>query len=117
MKIPGGEFATVDLAKLRDYCLNPFHPEGKHKARVFTAMLGLSLSDLEFLRDQLLIAAEVLEAEVGVKDKYGDRYVIDFLLTNGLRRATVRSAWIIPSGKLIPHLTSCYVLLNRGRND
>ena len=117
MKIPNGEFATVDLAKLRDYCLNPSHPEGKHKARVFAAMLGLSLADLEFLHDELLKAAQVGDARIGEKDKYGDRYVVDLTMTNGARRARVRSAWIIPPGKRIPHLTSCYVLLKRGQND
>lgn len=30
----------VDIAKLRDYCLNPLHDEGKHKARVFASALG-----------------------------------------------------------------------------
>jgi len=34
MKLPGGERANVDVAKLRDYCLNPTHPRGRHKARV-----------------------------------------------------------------------------------
>ena len=37
MKMPGGEAAIVDLAKLTGYCLNPEHPRGKHKARVFAA--------------------------------------------------------------------------------
>lgn len=71
MKIPGGEFAFVDLAKLRDYCLNPSHSEGKHKARVFASVLGLSAVDSDFLRDELLYAARVLEAEIRDTDKYG----------------------------------------------
>jgi hypothetical protein len=33
MHIPHAENATVDIRKLRDYCLNPEHPEGTHKAR------------------------------------------------------------------------------------
>ena len=37
MKMPGSEAAIVDLAKLTGYCLNPEHPRGKHKARVFAA--------------------------------------------------------------------------------
>jgi hypothetical protein len=28
--------ASIDLRKLSDYCLNPLHPIGKHKARVFS---------------------------------------------------------------------------------
>ena len=99
MKIPGGEFAFVDLAKLRDYCLNPSHSEGKHKARVFASVLGLSAVDSDFLRDELLYAARVLEAEIRDTDKYGDRYVLDFPITKGNRTATVRSAWIIRLGQ------------------
>lgn len=40
MKLPNAENAVIDIAKLRDYSLNPNHPEGKHKARVFQAKLG-----------------------------------------------------------------------------
>ncbi|HXP87677.1 MAG TPA: hypothetical protein VN841_23290 [Bryobacteraceae bacterium] len=47
----------VDIAKLRDYCLNPNHEDGKHKARVFASILGLGRSDAEFLRHRLIEAA------------------------------------------------------------
>lgn len=36
MKLPNGEGAIVELAKLRDYCLSQSHPRGRHKARVFS---------------------------------------------------------------------------------
>ncbi len=42
MKLPNGERAVVDIIKLQDYCLNPAHPRGQHKARVFAAALGLT---------------------------------------------------------------------------
>ena len=54
MHIPHAENATVDIRKLRDYCLNPEHPEGKHKARLFVAALGMTEADAEPLRDALL---------------------------------------------------------------
>ncbi|WP_268258841.1 hypothetical protein [Candidatus Contendibacter odensensis] len=31
MRIPHAEQATVDIRKLRDYCMNPLHPQSKHK--------------------------------------------------------------------------------------
>ena len=34
IKLPIGDFAIMGIAKLRDYCLNPAHPRGRHKARV-----------------------------------------------------------------------------------
>lgn len=37
MPMPHAERAVVDIRKLRDYCLNPMHDEGQHKARVFAA--------------------------------------------------------------------------------
>src|SRR5262249_16953343 len=54
MKLPNAENAFIDIAKLRDYCLNPNHPEGKHKARAFLEKLGLGRSDAELLRKIIL---------------------------------------------------------------
>ena len=54
MRIPHAENATVDIRKLRDYCLSPAHPEGQHKARLFVAALGMTEADAEPLRDALL---------------------------------------------------------------
>ena len=110
MKLPGGDNAIVDIAKLRDYCLDPQHPRGGHKARVFAATLGLAQTDAEFLREALLRAAREADALVGESDEYGDRYTVDFELNRGTRRAVVRSAWIVLRGETAPRLTSCFVL-------
>ena len=53
MTIPHADRAMVDIRKLRDYCLNPLHDEGQHKARVFAAALGITIADAEVLRDML----------------------------------------------------------------
>jgi len=45
MKLPNPERAVVDLEKLRNYCLSLSHPRGRHKARVFEAVLGLTSYD------------------------------------------------------------------------
>lgn len=62
MKLPGSTDAIVEIAKLRDYCLNPHHPRGRHKARVFLATLELAREDAEFLRGALIQAARETEA-------------------------------------------------------
>jgi hypothetical protein len=111
MKLPGGERAIVDIAKLRDYCLNPAHPRGRHKARVFASTLGLTQADAEFLREELLRTAREANAAPGDRDEYGKRYTVDFELTQGDRQATIRSAWIIRPSESVPQLTSCFVLL------
>ena len=111
MKLPGGEHAIVDIVKLRDYCLNSLHPRGRHKARVFASILGLTSADVEFLRVELLRAAHDGDAAEGSGDEYGQRYTIDFELVRNDRGAPARSAWIIRRGERFPRLTSCYVLL------
>jgi hypothetical protein len=112
MKLPGGEEAVVDVAKLRDYCLSTDHVRGRHKARVFAAVLGLTSADSEFLRRELLRAAQEEDAVASDIDEYGARYTIDVKLSGGGRCAVVRTTWIVLKDETIPRLTSCYVLLN-----
>jgi hypothetical protein len=64
---------VVDIRKIRDYCLSPDHPRGRHKARVFAVALGLTLEDAEELRNALLGAARNHEAVVTGRDEYGQR--------------------------------------------
>jgi hypothetical protein len=112
MELPGGAAAIVDLSKLRGYCLDPRHPRGRHKARVFLSALGLGQGDADFLRAALLEAAREGDAVAGESDDYGDRYNIDFRLALGDREARIRSAWILLRGESAPRLTSCFVLLD-----
>ena len=112
MKLPEGEHALVDLAKLRDYCLSASHALGRYKARVFASVLGITSADAVYLREELLRAACEEEAAPGVVDEYGARYTIDFEIVRGDRRAVIRSAWIVLRGETVPRLTSCYVRLN-----
>ena len=70
MKLPNAERAVVEIEKLRDYCLSPVHPRGRHKARVFQSSCGMTPDYAEDLRDALLNAALNLEAELGEEDDY-----------------------------------------------
>jgi hypothetical protein len=108
--LPNAGRAVVDIEKLRDYCLNPDHRRGCHKARVFAAALGLTRYHAGDLRDDLLAAAFNNDATPEEHDEYGKRYVIDFMVTGPLGCAMVRSSWIIRRGEDFPRLTSCYVL-------
>ena len=47
--LPNGDRAIVDIRKLADYCLNPSHPRGRHKARVFRQAAGLQQDDAAWL--------------------------------------------------------------------
>jgi hypothetical protein len=110
MPLPHPDRAIVDIRKLRDYCLDPAHDEGQHKARVFAAALGLTVIDAEALCAILLEVVQSHGAHLGYRDAYGQRYTVDFWLDWQGKRAQVRSGWLLEYGSLTPRLTSCYVL-------
>ncbi len=97
VKLPNSGDAVVDVRKLRDYCLSPRHPRGRHKARVFVSALGLTANDAE----------EAVPAE---NDEYGERYMLDFEMETEAGIATVRSGWTVRRKEDFPRLTSCWVL-------
>src|SRR5262249_41989593 len=109
MKLPNAERAVVDRRKLEEYCLNPLHPRGRHKARVF-AGVGIGQSDADLLRETLLAAASNAEAQPGATSPFGQRYIVDFDLVREAATVRVRSTWIVRIGEDLPRLTSCYVL-------
>jgi len=110
MKLPGGERAAVELAKLRNYCLNERHTRGRDKARVFAAGLGITAEEAEVLCDALIRAAKEGEATLGERDDYGQRYVLDFSMTGPGGSGTVRSIWTVLTGENAPRLVTCYIL-------
>jgi hypothetical protein len=77
MKLPNGGRAIVDIRKLQGYCLDPQHPRGRNKARVF-ASAGIRHADAGELRIALLAAASKAEARLGIANLYGQRYIVDF---------------------------------------
>ena len=109
MKLPNGARAIVDIRKLQGYCLDPQHPRGRNKARVF-ASVGIRQADAEELRIALVAAASRAEARLGISSPYGQRYIVDFDLVRQDRTVKIRSAWILRIGEDLPQLTSCYVL-------
>jgi len=111
MKLPQADFAVVEISKLTDYCLNPDHLRGRHKARVFAGALGLTRDHAEQLRDALLEAARTDEAMPTDQDEYGQRYVVDFRMNGPAGQAKVRSSWIVRTGEDFARLTSSYVIL------
>lgn len=104
----------MDIAKLTDYCLNPKHEDGKHKARVFAAALGLSGNDGEWLRSRLLDMAHE-EAVLTGESRFGTLYLIDSRLETSRGAAVVRSGWIVRMGEDFARLTTCFVLKGGGK--
>jgi hypothetical protein len=110
MLIPHLENAVVDIRKLRDYCLNLEHDDGKHKARLFSSILGMTANDAEELRQILLEAIKTHEAQLGRVDNFGQRYTVDFTIEWQNKSARLRSGWIVEHDSDIPKLTTCYPL-------
>jgi hypothetical protein len=52
--LPQASRAHIDLDKLTRYALDPGHPVGRHKARVFKSALAIGQEDAEYLRDEIL---------------------------------------------------------------
>jgi hypothetical protein len=110
VRLINAELAVVDLVKLRDYILNPAHPRGRHKARVFASALGIFQSDAAFLRKELIKAVLTTDAMAGECDAFGQRYALDFECVRGELRAKIRSGWIVLTAENVPRLTTCFVL-------
>lgn len=110
MRLPNAQHAVVDLEKLVDYCLDPEHERGKHKARVFAAACGIEAPHAELLRQALLDAAVQSEATPTASDSFGTRYVVEFTVQGPTGSASVRSLWIVRAEEDFPRLISCYVV-------
>jgi hypothetical protein len=94
MLIPNADNAVVDIHKLRGYCLNSKHRTGKHKARLFYSLLGMTAENADELREILLQVVKTEEAKLGRRDAFGQRYTVDFPLEWQNKSAMIRSGWI-----------------------
>ena len=110
MQLPNFEFAIIEDEKIRDYCLSPDHPLGKHKAKVFEKRLGFVQNDSDRLKALILEKIAISECMEAISSDFGRRFIVDFILVNFDKQAVVRTAWIIKNEELIPRLTSCYIV-------
>jgi Zn-finger domain-containing protein len=109
MKLINRRKAIVNVKKLTEYCLNPLHQRGKHKAKVFKSVLGITKNDASFLKEKLLNTVLTEEAEEISNDRFGKRYYIDFRIERNNKSAQIRSIWIIKTGEEIPRFVTCYI--------
>ncbi|MBV8664797.1 MAG: hypothetical protein JO107_17065 [Hyphomicrobiales bacterium] len=109
-QLPNGERAQVDIRKLTDYCLNPDHPRGRHKARVFRDALGLALADAAEFQSLLLAAAREEAATLMDADQWGQRWRVDVANQRQNRTGVVRTIWITRDAEDAPRFLTCWVL-------
>ncbi|MBC6434799.1 hypothetical protein FM036_32160 [Nostoc sp. HG1] len=110
MKLPNRECAIVEIDKIAGYCLNPEHPEGKHKPVYLKSALDLNLDDAEELQAILLQAVANYDAIPGKRNAYGQKYIIDFPLNRSDKQAIIQSVWIVRNNEGFPRLLTCYVI-------
>lgn len=108
-RLPRASAATVPAEKLSSYALDPQHPRGRHKARVFASALGIRQPDWRYLREQIL--SSVVDAPVRSTriTPFGVTYEV-VVTVGGLNGASlpVVTTWIVERDRP-PRLTSTWV--------
>lgn len=107
--IPNATMAVIESKKLVDYALNPNHPVGRHKARVFASVLGFMQQNAGDLILQIRAGVQNIPAVPGRFDEYGRRYTVDIPVVGPLGSGVVRTGWIIDAGSTTPRLTTALV--------
>lgn len=110
MTLPNANRAFIDDRKLIEFCLNPEHPDGKNKARVFASALGITQESFFVLKAAILEAMLIEPAVLQEETSRGQYWQVDFTLHYLEKSALLRSAWIIRKGEDFPRLITCYVL-------
>ena len=112
--VPRAESAEIPEDRLHDYALDPDHPRGRHKARVFSSLLGIGSADWTYLRDQILERlTESPVTAVRPKAPYGIEYEVRIMI-EGLNGEThpIITGWLVAEERP-PRLLTAYVELPR----
>ena len=108
-KLPGHERAIIPSEKLR-YCLDPAHPTGSHKARVFSSALGLEPSDATVLERMLRDGIASHEGHLRFTLIDGsERWVVEWTVLGRLGPIRLLSAWNVFGPVEAPRLVTSYL--------
>jgi uncharacterized protein DUF6883 len=108
MKLPAGERAFIEPAKIRDYLLSDSHPVGRFKAPFF-ASLGYTRTGWRRLDEDLRGLAVSGDAEPGRNSPYGQKYEIRGTLKGPSgKSAEVLTVWIILFGGGTPQFVTAF---------
>ena len=108
--LPNAGEAVIDPNKLTSYALNPQHPVGGDKARVFESALGYNQSNADQLIGGIQQGVLTNPAVMGKVDQFGQRFTVDMPITgpNG-NTVMVRTGWVLDPGATVPRLATAYV--------
>lgn len=107
MPIPDAERATIAPEKVRDYLLNPEHPDGGSKA-VWFSTLGYSRDDWKLLADDLMAIARDCDEFDTETTQFGVKYKVRGLVGRSNHRpGNVLTIWIVEDD-IPPRLVTAY---------
>jgi hypothetical protein len=110
MPIPNATEATAVTEKVRDYLLNPEHPDGGSKAAWFHS-LGYARDRWQELASDLLALAATCEQFATVRTPFGIKYVVKGQIGRGPHRSAsvlaVWAVWIVKADRP-PRLVTAY---------
>ena len=98
MPIPNATEATVAPEKVRDYLLNPEHPDGGSKAAWFQS-LGYARDRWQELASDLLALAATCEQFATVRRPFGVKVVKGQIGCGLHRSASVLAVWIVEADR------------------
>ncbi|MBS4029500.1 MAG: hypothetical protein KGZ58_12800 [Ignavibacteriales bacterium] len=99
----------ISVEKLKEYCLNNEHSEGKHKARIFKTTLDIDENNVEELVTLLEESCKQNDAEFIFENRFGKHYRIDYEVQGLFKKEMLRSFWMIPQNTTEARLISCFI--------
>jgi filamentous hemagglutinin len=108
-RLIGANKAKIDPRKVTEYALNPNHPVGGSKAKVFDSALGFNQSNADDLLRQLQRGVMENSPIAGKVDKFGSRFTVDIPVTGPRGSGFVSTGWIYKPGSNTPELTTLFV--------
>jgi hypothetical protein len=107
-KLPNADASFIDASKLTDYLLSSSHPDGKSKAKFFTAF-GFSVDAANQMNDALLQHGRTRPVIQETESKHGVKYVVECgIETPDERNPCIRTVWIVDAGQRSPRLVTAY---------
>jgi len=107
--LPGRATAYVERSKLERYVLDPTSDVGRHKARVFRAVLDVEQRDWAMLRTALCAGLQRSPVTEIRTTRYGHRYTVPMEIRgNNGKVGVVTTAWELDAiGR--PRLLTAYI--------
>jgi len=108
MKLLNADKAIVEREKIRNYLLDPAHPDNGGKAQFFE-QLSFARGEWNLLADAFLALAHKAEVTHGMRSPHGQKYVIVGRIEspNG-KMASIQTIWIMDKSLDVARLVTAY---------